>query len=101
MLELKITQLDYEQLANQIDDGDLVRFHLDANGCIHYPNNIGLSGELENEIIRFCGEIGPDQYLAIDWWSLESSLRAYVSDTRIKVGVNKVHIQIIEDYQNG
>jgi len=99
MLELKITQLDYELLANQIDDGDLVRFHLDGAGYIHYPNNIELSDELENAIIRFCGEIGPEQYLTIDWWSMECRLSAYVSDTRTKVSHLQVDIQIIENYQ--
>jgi len=98
MLELKITQLDYELLANQIDDGDLVRFHLDASGYVHYPLNIELSDELEYAIIRFCGEIGPNQYLTIDWWSLECRLTAYVSDTRTKVFQHQVDIKIIEDY---
>ena len=97
MLELKITQLDYESLSNQIDDGDLVRFHLDASGYIHYPQNIELSDELENEIIRFCGELGPSQYLTIDWWSMESRLSAYVSDTKTKVTIHQVDIQIIEE----
>jgi len=100
MLELKITQLDYELLANQIDDGDLVRFHLDGAGYIHYPHNIELSYELENAIIRFCGEIGPHRYLTIDWWSMECRLSAYVSDTRTKVAHLQVYIQIIEDYHN-
>ena len=98
MLELKITQLDYEQLANQIDDGDLVRFHLDGSGEIHYPNKIELSDELENAIIRFCGEIGPHRYLTIDWWGMERRLSAYVSDTRTKATCLQVDIQIIEDY---
>jgi len=101
MLELKITQLDYELLANQIDDCDLVRFHLDGIGEIHYPHNIELSDELEMAIIRFCGEIGPHRYLTIDWWGLERRLSAYVSDTRTKVTCLQVDIQIIEDYQNG
>jgi len=100
MLELKITQLDYEELANQIDDGDLVRFHLDGIGHIHYPHNIELSDDLENAIIRFCGEIGPHRYLTIDWWGMERRLSAYVSDTRTKVAHLQVDIQIIEDYKN-
>ena len=100
MLELKITKLDYEQLANQIDDGDLVRFHLDGTGHIHYPLNIELSDGLENAIIRLCGEIGPDQYLTIEWWDSEIGLMAYVSDTRTKVAHHGVDIQIIEDDQN-
>ena len=100
MHELKITQLDYEALANQIDDGDLVRFHLDGSGHIHYPHNIELSYELENAIIRFCGEIGPHRYLTIDWWGMECRLTAYVSDTRKKVIYHQVGIKIIEDYQN-
>jgi len=98
MLGLKITQLDYEELANQIDDGDLVRFHLDASGHIHYPHNIELSDELENAIIRFCGEIGSRRYLTIDWWGMERRLSAYVSDTRTKATCLQVDIRIIEDY---
>jgi len=100
MHELKITQLDYEDLANQIDEGDLVRFHLDGSGYIHYPHNIELSDSLENAIIRFCGEIGPDRYLTIDWWGRGCRLSAYVSDTRKKVIHYQVAVQIIEDYQN-
>ena len=100
MLELKITQSDYEELANQIDDGDLVRFHLDGIGHIHYPHNIELSDDLENAIIRFCGEIGPHRYLTIDWWSLECRLSAYVSDTRTKVTHLRVDIQIIDGYHS-
>ena len=100
MLELKITRLDYEELANQIDDGDLVRFHLDASGEIHYPHNIELSDELENAIIRFCGEIGPHRYLTIDWWGMERRLSAHVSDTRTKVAHLQVDIKIIEDHHN-
>jgi len=100
MLELKITQYDYDLLANQIDDCDLVRFHLDGSGHIHYPINIELTDDLENAIIRFCGEIGPHRYLTIDWWSLECRLSAYVSDTRTKVTCLQVDIQIIEDYKN-
>ena len=95
MYELKITQLDYEELANQIDDCDLVRFHLDASGHIHYPQNIEISDELENEIIRLCGEIGPNQYLTIDWWGMESRLSAYVSATTTKVFQHQVDIKII------
>jgi len=98
MLELKITQLDYEHLAVQIDDGDHVRFHLDGTGHIHYPQNIDLSDELENAIIRFCGEIGPDNYLGIYWWVLGNRLLAYVSDTRTQALKNHADIQIIEDY---
>jgi len=49
MYELKITQLDYEELSNQIDGGDLVRFHLDATGELHNPHNIGMTGELEDD----------------------------------------------------
>ena len=100
MYELKITQLDYEELSNQIDGGDLVRFHLDATGELHNPHNIGMTGELENAIIRFCSEIGPDQCLTVDWWSMEHRLSAYVSDTRTKVFQHQVDIQIIEGYDN-
>ena len=100
MLELKITKLDYEQLANQIDDGEHVRFHLDGIGEIHYPHNIELSDELENAIIRLCGEIGPDNYLGIYWWVDGKRLLAYVSDTKTQALKNHVDIQIIEDYQN-
>ena len=100
MLELKITQIDYEELANKIDGYEHIRFHLDARGEIHYPLNIELSDELEMSIIRLCGEIGPDNYLGIYWWVDGKRLLAYVSDTKTQALKNHVDIQIIEDYQN-
>jgi len=97
MLELKITQLDYEDLANQICECDMVRFHLDASGEIHYPQNLELSDELEVEIIRLCGEIGPDKFIMVDFWDMTKSLYAYIKDTRENTFPSPVSINIIEE----
>ena len=97
MLELKITQLDYEDLANQICECDMVRFHLDASGEIHYPHNLELSVELEVEIIRLCGEIGPDKYLTVDWWDMTKRLYATISCTKENTFHSQVSINIIEE----
>ena len=97
MLKLKITKLDYEDLANQVSERDIVRFHLDGSGEIHYPLTLELSDELEQEIIRLCGEVGPDKFLTIDFWDMTKSLYAYIHDTKENTFPSPVSINIIEE----
>jgi len=93
MIKLILTQREYKELSDQIEEGDQVRFHLDGRGELHYPDKLRLSEHLERAMRLVCARIGPDRYLTI-FWGGYGGLDAHVCDTGTNADHRYIEIRV-------